>query len=184
VTFVRNGIDYLNVNTVTRVRPIPAGTGGTAGARFLDQAKADGVVPIHENAIGDLEAATAPVIPTGPVTLAVFISCNDIGRPATVRVEYAPIVGWRIGRDDTASPVFAFKPSGSSMLLPVENERLVGPDGRLYRNIEEAKVAVLDQARRAYEAEHAEAVKTEPEPEPEIVGVPLKLAAGGRRGTR
>jgi hypothetical protein len=98
-----------------------------------------------------------------------------------VRAEPTIIVGWRVSRDDTASPVFAFKPSGAgTMFLPAGNGQLAGPDGQLHRSIDDAKMAVLNQAQQSWDAAHPVAAK----PEPELAGSPPKLAAGGRRGTR
>ena len=183
--YIKGNRTFVNLDAAEHVE--------TVGSRGISALKLTTHLNRELGIVGDidLEKFTAPVIPTGQIILSVFISASGDGteRPMTARTEPVPVVGWRVGRDDTASPVFAFKPSGTGdMFLPVGAGQLAGPGGQLYRSTDDAKAAVIAAAQRACDAEHPDAVnldetKVETPVEAKIVDIDTPKS-GGRRHAR
>ena len=128
--------DFVNLDTVQRVRQLPRSARGTEGARFLEEARRDGAVVIPED-IGDPERLSSPLLPSEPAPVMICIS-------ATGEVTAAPIAWWRVCRTGL-EPLFVIEPpAGATRFLAIGGHGLVRlDDGAILPTLESAKAATV-----------------------------------------
>jgi hypothetical protein len=153
--YIRGNRSFVNLDTAEHVELVGA-RGGNALKFTTDRNRELGITEEI-----DLEHATAPLVPSSAVVIAI----DPMGRTTA-----HPVAAYRVLRGGVAEPVFTVAvPEDAALFQAVGGQGFVHLDtGELYRGVDQARTAVLEMAPPA---------PANPEPEP-------AQSRGKRYGTR
>jgi hypothetical protein len=128
--FIKNGTNYINLDQVGKATIAQRMGGRDVATGFYSASGSQ----IDTGQLPDLEHATAPLVPSSAVVIAI----DPMGRTTA-----HPVAAFRVVKD-AAEPIFAVAPpEGAVLFQMIGGQTLVGSDGTIFADLATARSAVI-----------------------------------------